>query len=134
MIPATPSPEVKGSGVNEVSFAEFKKIDLRVARVLDVQDIPGADRIWKLLIDVGTEKKEIVAGVKEFYTREQLLGKSVIVVNNLLPNVIRGVESRGMLLAASSIKKAEPSVGGKDEKRLSILILEQDLPPGSLVG
>ena len=108
--------------MSEVLFADFKKNDLRVAKILDVQEIAGADRLWKLLIDVGSEKKEIVAGIKAFYSREQLLGKSIIVVNNLLPTVIRGVESRGMLLAA------------KDETRLSILTIDQDLPAGSLVG
>ncbi len=105
-----------------VTFADFKKIDLRVAKVLEVEEILGADRIWKLRIDVGSEQKTIVAGVKKFYSREQLLGKSVIIVNNLEPSLIRGVESQGMLLAA------------KDETHLSLLVLDQDLPPGSLVG
>ena len=108
--------------MSEVTFADFKKTDLRVAKILEVQEIAGADRIWRLLVDVGTEKKEIVAGIKAFYSREQLLGKSVIVVNNLTPSVIRGVESRGMLLAA------------KEGTRLSLLLIDQDLPAGSLVG
>lgn len=108
--------------MSEVAFADFKKNDLRTAKIMDVQEIPGADRLWRLLIDVGADKKEIVAGIKNFYTREQLMGKSIIVVNNLIPTVIRGVESRGMLLAA------------KDETRLSLLTLDQDLPAGSLVG
>ena len=106
----------------EISFQQFKEIDLRVAKILDVQEIPGADKIWKLTIDVGVEKKEIVAGIKASYTREALLGKSIIVVNNLAPSVIRGVESKGMLLAA------------KDSGNLTILTLEKELPPGSLVG
>lgn len=108
--------------MSEISLELFKQVELRSAKILDAQDIPGADRIWKLLIDVGTEKKEIVAGIKSFYTREALLGKSIIVVNNLAPSVIRGVESRGMLLAA------------KDGAQLVVLTLDKDLPPGSVVG
>ena len=105
-----------------MTFEEFKKTELRVAKVLDVLEIPGADRIWKLLVDVGGEKKEIVAGIKVHYSRESLLGKSIVVVNNLAPSVIRGVESQGMLLAA------------KSEGLLSVLTLDKDLPPGSLIG
>lgn len=105
-----------------ISLDDFKKVELRTAKVLDAQEIPGADRIWKLLIDVGDQKKEIVAGVKAFYTREALIGRSVIVVNNLTPSVIRGVESSGMLLAA------------KDSGTLTLLTLDKEVPPGSVVG
>ena len=119
-----------------LAFEEFKKTELRTAKILDVQEIPGADRLWKLLIDVGTEKKEIVAGIKQFYSREQLIGRSVIIVNNLTPSMIRGVESRGMLLAASAPvpPPAGQVPGAKEEKRLVLLGLDQDLPPGSVVG
>ncbi len=106
----------------EIPLADFKQIELRVAKVLDVTEIPGADKLWKLLIDVGTEKKEIVAGIKTAYPREALLGKSIVVVNNLAPAVIRGVESRGMLLAA------------RDGAALSILTVDRELPAGSPVG
>lgn len=106
----------------EIPLADFKQIELKVAKVLEVTEIPGADKLWKLLIDVGVEKKEIVAGIKAAYSREALLGKSIIVVNNLTPAIVRGVESRGMLLAA------------KDETGLSLLTLDRELPAGSLVG
>ncbi len=108
--------------MTEVSLAEFKNIELKVAKILDAQEIAGADKLWKLLIDVGTEKKEIVAGIKTFYSKETLVGKSIVVVNNLAPAVIRGLESRGMLLAA------------KDGASLSLLTLDKELPPGSTVG
>ncbi len=122
----TSSTDGKSGPISDLTFADFKKTDLRIAKILEVQEIPGADRIWKLLVDVGSEKKEIVAGIKAFYTREQLLGRSIVVVNNLVPSLIRGVQSQGMLLAASS--------GGKEDKRLSLLTLDTDLPPGSSVG
>ena len=108
--------------MSDLSFEDFKKTELRIAKILDVQEIPGADRIWKIQVDTGSEKKEIVAGIKKFYTREALLGRSVIIVNNLAPSVIRGVESKGMLL------------GAKDGAEFSLLCLDKDLPAGSLVG
>ena len=108
--------------MSDLSFEDFKRVELRVAKILDVQEIPGADRLWKLQIDVGSEKKEIVAGIKKFYSREALLGRSIVVVHNLAPSVIRGVESKGMLLAA------------KDGAELALLGIDKDLPPGSIVG
>ena len=104
------------------ALEDFKKIELKTAEILDVQEIPGADKLWKLTIDVGTEKKEIVAGIKAHYSRESLIGKSIVVVNNLAPAVIRGVESKGMLLAA------------KHADRLTLLSPDQKLPPGSPVS
>ena len=108
--------------MSEVSLEEFKKCELRVAKVLEVEEIPGADRLWKLTVDTGLEKRQIVAGIKLFYSKEALVGRSVVIVNNLNPATIRGVESRGMLLAA------------KDGATLSILTLDKELPAGSVVS
>lgn len=105
-----------------VALDDFKKLELKTAKILDAQEIPGADRLWKLSIDVGSETKEIVAGIKLSYAREALIGRSVVVLNNLAPSVIRGVESRGMLLAA------------RDGAGLSLVTLDRDVPPGSSVG
>lgn len=109
-----------------VSIEDFKKLDLRMAKILEVEEIAGADRIWKLLVDVGTEKKTIVAGIKSFYSREALVGKQIIIVNNLEPAVIRGVSSQGMLLAAKNGDKAAPL--------LALISPDSELPPGSVVG
>jgi methionyl-tRNA synthetase len=107
----------------DVSLDDFKKIELKVAKILNVEDIPGADRLWRLQIDVGSEKKEIVAGIKKAYpSKEALVGKCIVVVNNLLPATIRGIESRGMLLAAKN---------GED---LTLLMPDRELAPGSAVG
>ena len=108
--------------MSEVSLEEFKKLDLRVAKVLDAEEIPGADKLWRLTIDVGFEKKQIVAGIKLFYSKEAILGRLIIIVNNLSAATIRGVESHGMLLAA------------KDGPVLSILTLDKEIPPGSAVS
>ena len=105
-----------------ITLDDFKKVELRTAKILDAEEIPGADRIWKLSIDLGAEKKQIVAGVKAFYTKEALVGRCIIVLNNLAPSTIRGVESQGMLLAA------------KDGTTLSILTVDKDVPAGCLVG
>src|SRR5437870_222705 len=107
--------------MSDISLEEFKKVELRVAKVLDAEEIPGADKLWKLTIDVGVEKKQIVAGIKLFYSKETLVGRSIIIVNNLSSATIRGVESRGMLLAA------------KEAAVLSILTLDKELPAGSVV-
>ncbi len=108
--------------MSEIPLEEFKKAELRVAKVLEAEEIPGADKLWKLTIDVGTEKKQIVAGIKLFYSKEAIVGKCIVVVNNLAPVVIRGTESRGMLLAA------------KDGPTLSIVTLDKEIPPGSPVS
>src|SRR5215213_10869357 len=86
-----------------VSYDDFAKLELRVARVLEARPHPNADKLLLLQIDVGDEPpKQIVAGIRQHYTPEQLVGKRIVVVNNLAPAVIRGESSNGMLLAATS--------------------------------
>jgi methionyl-tRNA synthetase len=106
---------------NMVSFNDFRRIDLRVAKVLSVEAHPGADRLYVLKIDLGTEQRQLVAGLKGHYTPEELLGQSIVIVNNLQPATIRGVESQGMLLAA------------QDGDKVSIIRPDKDLTPGSQV-
>ena len=95
---------------NLVSYADFQKLDLRVARILTAELIEGADRLLKLQVDLGTEQRQVVAGIAEHYTPDALVGKQVIIVANLEPATIRNVESHGMILAASgeSIVLATP--------------------------
>ncbi len=104
------------AGKNEAKPEEkkedfFEKLDLRVAKVTDVEDHPNADKLYKLKINVGTEERQLVAGLKSHYARDELLGKRVVVIANLEPAKIRGVESQGMLLAADdgkSVKALDP--------------------------
>ena len=106
-----------------VTLEDFKKIELRIAKIVDVRDLPGADRIWHLVIDIAGQTREIVAGVKKKYPdREALLGRSIVVIQNLEPAVIRGVTSHGMLLAAKS---------GED---LVLLGPDQPIASGAVVG
>ena len=86
--------------MEEISFNDFKKVDLRVAKILNVEDLEGKDKLYKLTIDTG-EEKTIVAGIKPFYEKDELIGKTIIVVNNMKPALIGGVKSNAMLLAVS---------------------------------
>ncbi|MEN6559907.1 MAG: methionine--tRNA ligase [Acidobacteriota bacterium] len=98
---AGPETTTKGAkGMDIISYDEFKKMDLRVARILEAERIPGATKILKLKIDIGTEQRQMVAGIAETYAPEELVGKKLIVICNLKPAVIRGIESQAMLLAA----------------------------------
>jgi len=83
-----------------ISFEDFKKLDLRVAKVKTAERIPGTTKLLLLKVDLGGEERQIVAGIAEHYSPEDLIGKEVVVVANLKPKVIRGRRSEGMLLAA----------------------------------
>lgn len=84
-----------------ISFKEFQKLKLRVARIEEAEKVEGADRLLKLQISLGDEKRQLVAGIAAHYELESLVGKQIVIVANLQPATIRGVESQGMLLAAS---------------------------------
>ena len=96
-------------------------MDLRVANVLSAEPISGANRLLKLEVILGDEKRQVVAGIAEHYTPEELVGKQVILVANLEPATIRGVESQGMVLAAA------------DAKALVLVTLEKEIPSGTQV-
>jgi len=107
----------------KIPIEEFKKIDLRVAKVLSARKVENSDKLLLLEIDLGDEKRQIVAGIAEHYKPEDMVGREIIVVYNLQPAKIRGYESQGMLLAA------------KDSKgRLAILTPEKEVDPGSKVS
>ena len=106
-----------------ISIDDFSKLDLRVAEVASAERIKGTDKLIKMEIDLGTEKRQLVAGIAEFYAPEDLVGKYIVVVANLKPVKIRGVESQGMLLAGST----------KDLKELAIITVDRPLPKGSKV-
>ena len=121
--PASP-PGQPGKPV--ATFEDFLKLDLRVAKVLEVRDHPNADKLICLTIDLGTEKRQIIAGLKPYYPPESLLGRDVIVVANLAPRKMRGLESNGMLLAAT--------VGEGDARRVVVLTTAEPVPPGSPIS
>jgi methionyl-tRNA synthetase len=88
-----------------INYDDFAKVELRVAKVLEARPHPNADKLMLLQVDVGDAQKQIVAGIRLHYTPEQLLGKNIVIVNNLAPAMLRGETSNGMLLAASSGEK-----------------------------
>lgn len=107
-----------------VSFEEFSKIEMRVGRIISVEDIPKAKKpMYKMLVDFGNGKvMQCVGGIKEFYTRDELIGRLVVAVVNLKPKPIAGVSSECMLLAAY------------DEKTVSLVKPDRDVPLGMKVG
>lgn len=117
----------------QIAFDEFAKVDLRVARVVHAEAHPNADKLLKLQVDDGSgTPRQICAGIKAFYKPEDLVGKSIVIVANLAPRVIRGEESRGMLLAASDMPK--DAEGAEAERRVVVLTPSGDVPPGSVVS
>ena len=87
-----------------ISYDDFAKLDLRVAKILDAEKVEGSDKLLKLKIRVGNEERQLVAGIAQHYAPDELLGKKIIIIANLEPRKIRGVESNGMLLAAAEEK------------------------------
>ena len=85
----------------EITIDEFSKIHLRVVKILSAEKVPETDKLLKLRVDLGSEEREIVSGISQHYTPEQLIGKTVVMVVNLKPTKIRGILSQGMVLAAS---------------------------------
>jgi methionyl-tRNA synthetase len=105
-----------------ITMKDFEKIEMKIGEILAVKDIPKADKLYELEVDIGGKQITLVAGIKQHYERTELLGKKIAVVTNLEPVTIRGVESQGMLLAA--IK----------EDKISLITVDKDIPVGSDVA
>jgi methionyl-tRNA synthetase len=122
------SPQGRGQGEGSTSATaripidDFKKVELRVAEVLAGERVPKSKKLLKLTVKVGEEVRTIVAGIAEHYAPESLVGRKIVVVANLQPATLMGIESNGMVLAASQ------------EGALSLLSLDKDLPPGAKVS
>jgi len=107
--------------MENINFEEFQKIDLRIGKIIEAERIEGADKLLKLKVDLGEEKRQLVAGIAKFYQPEDLIGKEIVVVANLEPKIFRGVESQGMLLA------------GDVEGKPVLLKPDEEVPPGTKV-
>jgi methionyl-tRNA synthetase len=119
--PPAPAAAPAASGPELLSIDDFLRIDLRVAQVIAAERIEGADKLLKLQLDVGGQPRQIVAGIAKAYTPEQLVGKRIVVVFNLKPAKLRGVESQGMLLAADL------------DGRPIVATFDEDVKPGTRV-
>jgi methionyl-tRNA synthetase len=115
-------PEASTAVEGLLDISDFSKVQLRIAQVIAAERVEGADKLLRLQIDLGAEKRQIVAGIAEHYSPEQIIGKKIVVVANLKPAIIRGIESRGMLLAA------------KKDKALRLVTPDGDIPPGATIS
>jgi methionyl-tRNA synthetase len=108
---------------DKISISDFAKLDLRVGKILKIEDIEGADKLYNLTISLGDEKRTILAGIKKHYSKEELLEKKVVIIANLEPRKMKGLVSEGMLLAALS----------EDESEVIFLTPEKDIKEGSKI-
>jgi methionyl-tRNA synthetase len=104
-----------------ITYDEFSKIDLRIGKVLEVVDHPNADKLYVLKVDIGEKEIQLVAGLRQHCSIEDLQGKKIVVLTNLEPRAVRGVESQGMLLAAQS------------DDLVTIINPQKDIAPGSII-
>jgi tRNA-binding protein len=112
-----------------IAFEDFAKVDLRVAKIVEAEEHPNADRLLRLQLDDGSgEPRQICAGIKGHYEPGDLIGRSIVIVANLEPRTIRGEESRGMLLAASDAAK------GAEDRSVVLLTPMSEIGAGSTVS
>lgn len=104
-----------------ITFDDFKKLDLRIAKITKAEKVPDSDKLIKLEVLLGEEERQIIAGIQQFYEDEDLVGKEIVIVANLEPKTIFGLESQGMLLAAK-------------DKGAVLLTPEKAVHPGSPVS
>jgi methionyl-tRNA synthetase len=122
----TPAPAEQPAGKPTIQFDDFLKLDLRVGTVIEAGPHPNADKLLVLKVDLGGETRQILAGIRAWYEPESLVGRNIIVVANLAPRKMRGLESQGMLLAASTAED--------DSREVVVLTTEKPVPPGSSVS
>jgi methionyl-tRNA synthetase len=100
---------------SKIGIEDFAKVEMRVGQVKTAERIQGADKLLKLTVDIGTEIRQICAGIAQYYAPESLIGRKVVVVTNLAPRKLRGVESNGMIVAASVGPEGRPVLAGFHE-------------------
>jgi len=103
-----------------IGIDEFQRLDLRVGRIVQAEEIPGADKLLKLLVDLGDRQVQVVAGIRQHYEPQELVGRLVAMVANLKPATIRGVRSEGMILAAT-------------DGTLALLSPDKEVEPGTKI-
>jgi len=114
-------PPMAANETHFIGIEEFQKVQLKIAKILEAERVPKSAKLLKLQVDIGTEQRQIVAGIGKKYTPEELVGKTIVVVANLKSAKLMGIESQGMVLAAG------------DNDVLGLLGVSEDLPPGSKV-
>ena len=109
--------------VEEISFAEFQKLDLRIGKIIEATSIPNSKKLINIIVDFGSEKRQAVTGLLKYYTPEELVGKKCVFLLNLQKRILAGVESQCMILAAED-----------SEGNISVLVPEKDIAEGSKIG
>lgn len=122
--PSHPKPIEGVINMSQIKYDDFAKIDLKVATINKVEDIDGADKLYKLEVDLGNEKRTICAGIKQHYKKDELIGKQIIIIVNLEPRKMKGIESQGMLLAAVS----------EDHSKVVLISPDKKVDPGFKVS
>jgi methionyl-tRNA synthetase len=123
---ATPAAQPAGKPI--IQYDDFVKLDLRVARIVSAEAHPNADKLVVLKVDMGGgQERQILAGIRQWSAPETLVGKSIVVVANLAPRKMRGLESNGMLLAAT-VKE------GDEYRDVVVITPDREVPPGSPVS
>jgi methionyl-tRNA synthetase len=107
--------------VPHIGIEDFQKVQLKVAKILAAERVPKSEKLLKLQVDIGTEQRQIVAGIGKKYVPEELVGRTIVVVANLKPAKLMGIESQGMVLAAG------------DKEVLELLNLSDEIPAGTKV-
>jgi methionyl-tRNA synthetase len=120
----TPATLEQTSEPEYITYDDFAKVQLRAGKVLSAEAVPKADKLLRLQVDIGTETRQVLAGIAQQFTPEEIVGKTIIVVVNLAPRKLRGFESQGMLLAAS-----DPS----DGPPMALVTVSADVPPGAII-
>ncbi len=110
----------------EITIDDFAKIEMKVGLVKKAERIEGT-KLLRLIIDIGGEERQVISGIAEYYTPEQIVNKRVIVLTNLKPKMIRGYESQGMILAAGCKEDEEKGI------KPSLLTLDSEVPPGTRI-
>ena len=105
--------------LSQVSIDDFAKLDLRVAKVISCEKVKKSSKLLKLQLDIGIETRQVVSGIAKYYTPDELVGKKVIMIANLKPAKLMGIESQGMILAASN------------ENQLVLATIDKDVPVGT---
>jgi|SRR3989344_542010 len=104
-----------------INIDDFKKVELKVAKVLSAENIEGSDKLLKLQVDLGTEQRQVLSGIAKYYLPADLVGRQIVIITNLEPRQMMGLESQGMVLAAG------------DGEVVSLLTLDKEMLPGTLI-
>lgn len=109
--------------MSKIPFGEWSKLDIRIGEIKEVNDHPNADKLLVLKVDIGNETRTVVAGIKKYYSKEELIGKKIVIFTNLEQKELRGIKSEGMILAAVT----------NNEDEVVLLTPEKDIENGAKI-